>query len=357
MNKRDKRKTRENTLPGRTAIQRKRRAVLWVLTGVLLTGILLSFTLGRYPVPVRELSGILAAKLGLPVERFWTEQMERAVWNIRLPRVLLSVLVGASLAAAGAGFQGVFQNPMASPDVLGASAGAGFGAALALLLSFPGYGVTLAAFAMGLLTVALVFTIGRYAKGDRLVGLVLSGIIVGSLCQSATSFIKLAADPANKLPQITYWLMGSLSGASWRDVRLAVLPMLTGLALLLLSRWQINVLTMGDDEARALGVNAPRVRGKIILCATLLTASAVSVSGMIGWVGLVIPHMMRRIIGSDYRYLMGASVLGGGIFLLAVDNLSRTVSASGIPIGILTAFIGAPFFIWLITGRVDHYEG
>lgn len=353
---RNKRKTEINALPGHVSVQRKRRAILWTLAGVLLLGILLSFTLGRYPVPLRELLGILAAKLGLPVETFWTKQMERAVWNIRLPRVLLSVLVGASLSAAGAGFQGVFQNPMASPDVLGASAGAGFGAALALLLNFPSHGVTVTAFAMSLLTVALVFTIGRYAKGDRLVGLVLAGIIVGSLCQSAISFIKLAADPANKLPQITYWLMGSLSGASWRDIRLAILPMGIGLALLLLSRWQINVLTMGDDEARALGVDAPRVRMKIILCSTLLTAAAVSVSGMIGWVGLVIPHMMRRITGSDYRYLMGASVLGGGIFLLVVDNLSRTVSESGVPIGILTAFIGAPFFIWLITGRVDHYD-
>ena len=337
-------------------VQRKRRSVLWGLAAALLIGILLSFTLGRYPVPLKELLGILSFKLGLPVKRFWTDQMERAVWNIRLPRVLLSVLVGASLASAGAGFQGVFQNPMASPDVLGASAGAGFGAALAMLLNFPSYIVTLAAFAMSLVTVALVFMIGRYVKGERLVGLVLAGIIVGSLCQSAISFIKLVADPANKLPQITYWLMGSLGGASWRDVRLAILPMFIGLALLILSRWQINVLTMGDDEARSLGVNAPRVRAKIILCSTLLTASAVSVSGMIGWVGLVIPHMMRRITGSDYRYLMGASVLGGGIFLLVVDNLSRTVSESGIPIGILTAFIGAPFFIWLITGRVDHYE-
>lgn len=337
-------------------MQRKHRAVLLGLAAVLIICLLLSFTLGRYPVPLRELLGILAAKLGLPVEPFWTRQMELAVWNIRLPRVLLSVLVGASLAAAGAGFQGVFQNPMASPDVLGASAGAGFGAALALLLDLSNTLVTLLAFGMSLLTVALVFLIGRYVKGDRLVGLVLSGIIIGSLCQSATSFVKLVADPTNKLPQITYWLMGSLSGASWRDVRLAVLPMLLGLALLLLSRWQINVLTMGDDEARSLGVNAPRVRARIILCSTLLTASAVSVSGMIGWVGLVIPHMMRRLTGSDYRYLMGASVLGGGIFLLAVDNLSRTVSESGIPIGILTAFIGAPFFIWLITGRVDHYD-
>ena len=260
-------------------------------------------------MPLRELLGILAAKLGLPTEIFWTDKMERAVWNNRLPRVLLSVLVGASLSAAGAGF----------------------GAAVALLLNFPGYGVTVTAFAMSLLTAAFVFTIGRYAKGDRLTGLVLAGIIVGALCQSAISFIKLAADPANKLPQITYWLMGSLSGASWRDIRLAILPMGISLALLLLSRWQINVLTMGDDEARALGVNAPRVRMKIILCSTLLTAAAVSVSGMIGWVGLVIPHMMRRITGSDYRYLMGASMLGGGIFLLAVDNLSRTVSESGMP--------------------------
>lgn len=336
--------------------EKKHRRTVAVMGVVLIVCVLASFTLGRYPVPLKDVLGILGQKLGLPIEKFWTDQMESAVWNIRLPRVILSVLVGACLAAAGASYQGVFQNPMASPDILGASAGAGFGAALAILMGLSTVGITIGAFAMSLVTVALVFTVSRHARGDRVLGLVLAGIMVSSLFQSGTSFLKLVADPTNQLPQITYWLMGSLSGAAWRDIGFVLVPMLAGLIPLLLTRWQLNVITMGDDEARAMGVNAPKIRLFIVLCSTLVTASAVSVSGMIGWVGLVIPHMMRRIVGSDYRYLMPGSMLGGGIFLLIVDNVSRNATTAGIPIGILTAFIGAPFFLWLITGKGDHYE-
>ena len=337
-------------------IEQKHRRTVLIMGIALILAILASFTLGRYPVPLKELLGILGSRLGLKIDPFWTTSMETAVWNIRLPRVILSVLVGACLAAAGGAYQGVFQNPMASPDILGASAGAGFGAALAILLGASSMGITLGAFASSLITVALVFTVSRYARGDRVLGLVLAGIMISSLFQSGTSFLKLVADPNNQLPQITYWLMGSLSGAKWADIGFVLLPMLAGLIPLLLLRWQLNVITMGDDEARAMGVNPQSIRRWIAICATLVTASAVSVSGMIGWVGLVIPHMMRRLVGSDYRYLMPASMLGGGIFLLVVDNVSRNAAASGIPIGILTAFIGAPFFLWLITGKGDHYE-
>lgn len=322
---------------------------------ILVSCILLSFLFGRYPVPFRELCGILANKFlsifGLGIEPFWTDAMQAAVWNVRLPRVIMSVLVGACLSAAGAAYQGVFQNPMAAPDVLGASAGAGFGAALAIYVGLSSMYITLAAFGMSLLTVALVFWVSRHAKGERVLGLVLAGIMVSSLFQAGTSFIKLAADPTNKLPEITYWLMGSLSGAKWSELGFVIWPMLLGLVPLFLLRWRLNVLAMGDDEARAMGVDAGRLRIWLIIAATLVTAASVSVSGMIGWVGLVIPHMVRRICGSDYRWLMPCSMLGGGTFLLIVDNVSRNVTTSGIPIGILTAFIGAPFFLWLITGR------
>lgn len=322
---------------------------------ILVACILLSFLFGRYPVPFRELCGILADKFlsifGLGIEPFWTDAMQAAVWNVRLPRVLMSVLVGACLSAAGAAYQGVFQNPMAAPDVLGASAGAGFGAALAIYVGLSSMYITLAAFGMSLLTVALVFWVSRHAKGERVLVLVLAGIMVSSLFQAGTSFIKLAADPTNKLPEITYWLMGSLSGAKWSELGFVIWPMLLGLVPLFLLRWRLNVLAMGDDEARAMGVDAGRLRIWLIIAATLVTAASVSVSGMIGWVGLVIPHMVRRICGSDYRWLMPCSMLGGGTFLLIVDNVSRNVTTSGIPIGILTAFIGAPFFLWLITGR------
>jgi iron complex transport system permease protein len=337
-------------------IEKKHRRTVLIMALILLGCVMGSFTLGRYPVSLGELFGVLGAKLGLPINPYWTSQVESAVWNIRLPRVILSVLVGACLAAAGGAYQGVFQNPMASPDILGASAGAGFGAALAILLGASSMGITIGAFGASLLTVALVFTVSRHARGDRVLGLVLAGIMISSLFQSGTSFLKLAADPNNQLPQITYWLMGSLSGAAWSDIGFVVIPMLCGLVPLLLLRWQLNVITMGDDEARAMGVDPRRIRLWIAICSTLVTASAVSVSGMIGWVGLVIPHMMRRLVGSDYRFLMPASMLGGGIFLLIVDNVSRNATTAGIPIGILTAFIGAPFFLWLITGKGDHYE-
>ena len=337
-------------------IEKKHCQTLWVMAAGLMISVLASFTLGRYPVSIGELLGVLGSKLGLPISPFWSASVETAVWNIRLPRVILSVLVGACLASAGAAYQGVFQNPMASPDILGASAGAGFGAALAILLGASSVGITIGAFAASLVTVALVFTVSRHARGDRVLGLVLAGIMVSSLFQSGTSFLKLVADPNNQLPQITYWLMGSLSGAKWSDLGFVILPILIGLIPLLLMRWQLNVITMGDDEARAMGVNAPKVRMGIVICSTLITASAVSISGMIGWVGLVIPHMMRRLVGSDYRFLMPASMLGGSIFLLVVDNISRNATTAGIPIGILTAFIGAPFFLWLIMGKGDHYE-
>lgn len=331
----------------------RNRKIIILLIVVLILGMFLSFLVGHYPVPAGELFQVLGNKLGILSSEAYSPASEAAVWNIRLPRVLLSIMVGGCLAAAGAAYQGVFQNPMASPDILGASAGAGFGAALAILLDFNSFGITVCAFCMSIVTVVLVLIIGQRARGDRVLGLVLAGIMVSSLFQAGTSFIKLVADPNNKLPQITFWLMGSLSGAKWADVQMAVVPMVVGLAVLLLLRWRINLVTMGDDEAKAMGVNAHHIRITVIICATLVTASCVAISGMIGWVGLVIPHMMRRIVGSDYRFLLPASMLGGGIFLLFVDNISRNVTTAGIPIGILTAFIGAPFFMWLITRKGD----
>lgn len=336
-------------------MNQKYRRTVWLLGLGLVVTMAASVTLGRYPVALGDLLKILGSRLGLPIEKTWAVQTEVALVNIRLPRVVLSVLVGACLAAAGACYQGVFQNPMASPDILGASAGAGFGAALMILLGMSNVFITLGAFGCSLLTVALVFAVSRHAKGERILGLVLSGIMISSLFQAGTSFLKLVADPNNQLPQITYWLMGSLSGAKWGEIRFVILPMLAGLLPLLLLRWRLNVVTMGDDEALAMGVDAGKLRLIMVVCSTLVTASAVSVSGTIGWVGLVIPHMMRRLVGSDYRYLMPASMLGGGIFLLLVDNISRAATASGIPIGILTAFVGAPFFLWLITGRGERY--
>ena len=284
----------------------------------------------------------------LPAAVPWTEQMETVVINIRLPRILLACLVGCCLSGAGAAYQSVFQNPMAAPDILGASSGAAFGAALAILCGLSTRLIMLAAFVSGLVTVLVVYLVGQRAPGKRVVNLVLAGIMVSSLFSAGTSFIKLVADPTNQLPAITYWLMGSLSGARMDDVSFAILPMAVGLVPLLLLRWRLNILTLGDDEARTMGVHANRLRLVVVLCSTLMTAASVSVSGMIGWVGLVIPHLSRKLVGSDHRYLVPATMLLGASFLLVVDNISRNLLATEIPIGILTAFIGAPFFLYLI---------
>lgn len=354
-------------------MEREKRGglALWVLAAVLIVLVFVSFLLGRYPVPPAAVGGILLHKLlsGLGkllsplipaagswgLTPFWDGSMEAVAWNIRLPRILLSCMVGCCLSVSGASYQGVFQNPMASPDILGATNGAAFGAALAILLGAASQMITLSAFCFSIVTVAAAFAISRVAGGKRVLTLVLAGIMVGSLFSAGTSFIKLVADPSNQLPEITYWLMGSLSGAKWKQVCLAAVPMAVGLVPLLLLRWRVNVLTLGDDEARTMGVHAGRVRLAVILCATLITAASVAVSGMIGWVGLVIPHLSRKLVGNDYRRLTPASMLFGAAFMLAVDNVSRNLLATEIPIGILTAFVGAPFFIWLITRKGDAF--
>ena len=317
------------------------------MASALLALFLLSFVVGRYGVPLGQVVRILLSGV-LPLEQTWTGNMAIAVLNVRLPRILLACLVGCGLSAAGTGYQTVFQNPMAAPDILGASSGACFGAALAILTGQGAVMITVFAFLASLLSVALVYLVGNHTRGNRVVNLLLAGIMVGSLFSACTSYIKLVADPTNQLPQITYWLMGSLSGTRMGTVRFAAVCMAVGLVPLLLLRWRMNLLTLSPDEARAMGVHTDRLRLAVILSSTVLTAAAVSVSGMIGWVGLVIPHLSRRIVGSDCRRLMPMSCLFGAAFLLLVDNMARCLTATEIPIGILTAFVGAPFFIYLM---------
>ena len=336
----------------KTAADRRARLWLMVLAAVRLALFLVSFVLGRYDVPLWQVVRILLSKV-LPLEATWTANMAVAVLNVRLPRILLACLVGCALSTAGTAYQSVFRNPMAAPDILGASSGACFGAALAILLGLGRGGVTALAFAASLITVALVYVIARRIRGNQVVNLLLSGIMISSLFSAGTSYIKLVADPTNQLPAITYWLMGSLSGTRMQDVAFALLPMAAGLIPLLLLRWRVNLLTLDEEEARSMGVNATALRLVVILCATVLTAASVSVSGMIGWVGLVIPHLSRKLVGNDCRRLLPAAMLLGAIFLLLVDNVSRNLLAVEIPIGILTAFIGAPFFIYLMT-RKEH---
>ena len=323
------------------------------MASALLALFLLSFVVGRYGVPLGQVVRILLSGM-LPLEQTWTDNMAIAVLNVRLPRILLACLVGCGLSAAGTGYQTVFQNPMAAPDILGASSGACFGAALAILTGQSAVMITVFAFLASLLSVALVYLVGNHTRGNRVVNLLLAGIMVGSLFSACTSYIKLVADPTNQLPQITYWLMGSLSGTRMGTVKFAAVCMAVGLVPLLLLRWRMNLLTLSPDEARAMGVHTDRLRLAVILSSTVLTAAAVSVSGMIGWVGLVIPHLSRRIVDSDCRRLMPMSCLFGAAFLLLVDNMARCLTATEIPIGILTAFVGAPFFIYLMVRGGDR---
>ena len=323
---------------------------LWVL---LLGSVLVSVCLGRYPMSLRELGGILLSKIR-PIEVFWSPVQEALFLQHRLPRVLLAVMVGLCLSGAGASYQGVFRNPMAAPDLLGASGGAAFGAALAIVLGLGQSMVLCLAFACSLGAVFLVILVGSRARGKGVMGLIIGGIMISSLLSSGTSFLKLVADPEDQLPAITYWLMGSFNGSGIKDVILALVPMVLGVVPLLLLRWRINLLTLGDEEAHSLGIHPGRLRLVVIFCASLITAASVAVSGVIGWVGLVVPHLTRRMVGDDYRRLLPCSMLFGGSFLLLVDDLSRNLLATEIPIGILTGFLGAPLFLYLITKDGDR---
>lgn len=320
---------------------------LFILACVLIFVFILSFHLGRYPIAPLELLKVLFSNV-FPIEQTWDRSVETVLYQIRLPRVIGAVLIGAGLSCAGAVYQGLFQNPMCSPDLLGASSGAGFGAAMAILLHLGFLGITFFAFGFGIASVLVVYLLSRRVKGNPTLGLILTGIMISSLFSAAISFIKLAADPNDTLPAITYWLMGSLSGIGQREILFCLLPISIGLAPLLFLRWKLNVMAMGEEEAQTMGINTKAIRLIVIICATLVTAACVSVSGMIGWVGLVIPHFTRMITGPDYRSLIPASMLLGASFMLIVDNFSRLLLTQEIPLGILTAFIGAPFFMYLI---------
>ena len=327
-----------------TAQARRAALRLGILAAALLLLFLLSFWLGRYDVPLGEVVRILLSRI-VPVVPTWTEQMEVAVVSIRLPRIALVVLVGAALSIAGGAFQGMFKNPLVSPDLLGASAGASLGACLAMLADAPGVVIQLGAFAGGLAAVGITVWMRRYIKSDAVLGLVLAGMLVSTLFQSGMSFVKLVADTNDKLPAITYWLMGSFHSATRADFWLAIVPMLVGFALLFSQRWQLNVLSFGDDEARAMGVDTKRVRLFVILGATLVTSTSVAVAGIIGWIGLVIPHFARAVVGPNYKVLLPACLVMGAAYLLVIDDIARMLLSVEIPIGILTAILGVPFFL------------
>ena len=324
-----------------------RAAAYWIAAAVLAGLTVIAFSVGRYPVSPGELLSLLAAKLGaqggaLPAN------VETVVLQVRGPRVLAALLVGAALAAAGTAYQGMFRNPLVSPDILGVSTGAALGAVLGIFLSLNIFLIQLLAFAGGLAAVALVYGVGSRLRGhDPLLALVLTGVVIGTLLGSAIALIKYLADPYNQLPAITFWLLGSLAAIAPRDLALAAPLALAGLVPMLLLRWRMNLLALPDDEARALGVDTRKLRLVVVAAATLMTASVVAISGIIGWIGLLIPHAARLLVGPDFGRLLPLAMLLGAGFLLAVDTLCRTMATIEVPPGVLTALIGTPFFLWL----------
>lgn len=312
-----------------------------------ITLFLLSFLLGRYPVAPLTVIKVIAAQL-FPIAPSWPAVEESVVLQVRLPRVLAAMVVGGGLALAGASYQGVFRNPLVSPFTLGVSAGAGFGAAVAILFFGQRYAIQLSAFAFGLIAVALCFAMNRFYRLNSTIVLVLGGIIVGSLFTALLALLKYVADPSSKLPVIEFWLLGSLSSVSSADILPVLLITVPSAMILLALRWRLNILAMGDEQARILGVEASRLRIVIILFATLIAASAVSISGIIGWVGLVIPHFARIVVGPDFRRLLPATLSLGACYLLVIDDLARVMSSAEVPLGILTALVGAPVFVLLL---------
>ena len=316
---------------------------------------ILSFSLGRFPVSPGELIRILLSRL-LPIETDWTRQAESVVFNIRLPRIAVASLIGAALSLSGLVFQMIFRNPMVSPDVLGTTSGAGFGAAMALLLHLPSAALPASAFLFGLAAVFLVWQVGNRVPKNQVLGLILGGIMISSIFEAGTSFIKLVADPNDELPAITYFLMGSLAGAGQDEMRLIIIPIVLSILPTVMLSWRLNLLSLPEEEAKSLGANTKLIRAVMVASASLMTASSVAVAGMIGWVGLVIPHITRMLASPDARRSVPASMLLGAAFLTAVDSVARTASYQEIPIGILTSFIGAPFFLGLIIREGRKHE-
>ncbi|BAT59787.1 putative ABC transporter permease protein [Variibacter gotjawalensis] len=319
-----------------------------IAVAVLLVGIAVAFGVGRFPVSLADVATALWSRLtGSPSGL--SPSVEAVVFNIRGPRVLAALCCGASLAIAGAAFQGLFRNPLVSPDILGASSGAALGAVTAILLSWGIFGIQAAAFVGGLVAVGAVYAVGATIRsGDPILTLVLTGIVMGALLGAGVGLVKVLADPYNQLPAMTFWLLGSLSATTRADLIPLTIPVVIGAGILFALRWRMNVLSLPEEEARALGLPTGVLRLVIVAAATLVTAASVAAAGIIGWVGLIVPHLARFLVGPDFGKLLPTSMLLGGGYLLLIDTLARTMAPIEVPLGILTAVIGTPFFIWLL---------
>lgn len=320
-----------------------------ILTILLIIAICFSFTLGRYEITLHQLFQFFIEKL-TGEKRMDDPMVYKIITEVRLPRIIAAVLVGGALAISGAVFQALFRNPMVSSDILGVTSGAGFGASLGLLLGFSYWKVELMAFAFGILAVAatymLSYAVGK--NGQNILLLILSGMIIGTLFKSFISCVKYLADPNDALQSITFWLMGSLTMIKLKDLWLLAIPIVLGTIPLLCVGWKMNAMAFGEEEAMALGIQTEKLKLVVIICSTIITSTSVAMTGIIGWIGLIIPHLVRMALGPNNQLLIPASMLTGAIYLLLIDNLSRTLLGIEIPISILTSIIGAPFFIFLL---------
>lgn len=329
--------------------QRRYRFLLLGMLFILITVMVLSFWVGYYPLTPSQVAKAFLSRFGY--EGDILPQAVTIFWNIRLPRILSAAFIGASLSVAGSTYQGMFRNPLVSPDILGVSSGASLGAAFAILNGSADWMIQLCAFAGGVLAVAFSYLISRKSAHSQTLSLVLTGSMVMALCNAGVTMIKYVSDPNDVLQQITFWLMGSLTKTNMEAFRWSAVPMVAGLVIILVLRWRINLLTLDEEEAKSLGINVKWYRIIFIAASTLLSASAVCLGGLIGWVGLMIPHMARSLTGVDYGKLIPASAMLGAGYLVLMDDIARSVLSMELPLGVVTSIMGAPFFVSLIIKR------
>ncbi|HWE72024.1 MAG TPA: iron ABC transporter permease [Stellaceae bacterium] len=305
---------------------------------------LVALAVGAYPVSPSEIASAFGLRSGQ-----LSAAAQTVIWQIRGPRVIGAMLVGAALSSSGAAYQGLFRNPLVSPDILGVAAGAALGAVLGIYLSLPVIGIEALSFVGGLVAVTMVYTVAAgISHRDPILVLVLIGVVIGALLGSGVALLKYLADPENQLPAITFWLLGSLAAFNRADLWVLAPTVVVALAPLTLLRWRLDVMSLGEEEATALGVNVRAVRGAVIIGATLMTAASVSVSGIVGWVGLLVPHLARLIVGPAFARLLPMTLIIGAGFLLLVDTIARTIGVVEMPLGVLTSVLGTPVFIWLL---------
>lgn len=333
-------------------IRKRYWIVLLVMLLALAGAALLSFWVGYYPLTPGQVAAAFLSRFGWQGDIL--PQAATIFWSIRLPRILSAVFIGASLSVAGATYQGMFRNPLVSPDILGVSSGASLGAAFAILRGSPNWLVQLSAFLGGVTAVALSYLISRKSAHSQTLSLVLTGSMIMALCNAGVTMIKYVSDPNDVLQQITFWLMGSLTKTKLESFGWSVGPMLLGLAVIFALRWRINLLTLEEEEARSLGINIRRCRLILIAASTLLSAAAVCLGGLIGWVGLMIPHMARALVGPDYKRLIPACAMLGGTYLVLMDDVARSLLSLELPLGVVTSIMGAPFFVYLIIKRKER---